>query len=86
MPALNEKELIKKIAKRSKQTEEHSAEMLAITFDEIYKSLKRGESVTLRNVGKFYVSPKKDTWVFKFSPSQKWRKMLGWASTYKGEL
>ena len=86
MSGINEKELVRRISKTLEQSEEKSQEMLDIVFNEIYRSLKRGDSVTLRNVGKFYVKPTRDTWVFKFSPSQKWKKMLGWASSYKGDL
>ncbi len=86
MSDINEKELIRRISQTMEQSEETCQEMLDTVFDEIYQSLKRGNSVTLRNVGKFYVKPTRDTWVFKFSPSQKWKKMLGWASSYKGDL
>jgi hypothetical protein len=33
-----------------------------------------------------YVRPERDSWVFKFNPSQRLRKLFGWSSTYKGEL
>ena len=36
--------------------------------------------------GGFYVSPRGDTWAFKFNPGQKLRALFGWSSTYKGEL
>jgi len=86
MSGINEKELVRRISQTLEQSEEESQEMLDIVFTEIYRSLKRGDSVTIRNVGKFYVKPTRDTWIFKFSPSQKWKKMLGWASGYKGDL
>jgi DNA-binding protein HU-beta len=52
----------------------------------IYQALKQGECVSLRNFGTFYVQPERDSWVFKFNPSQRLRKLFGWSSTYKGEL
>jgi DNA-binding protein HU-beta len=62
-------------------------ERIVDTFlDEIYKAVKRGESVSLRDFGSFYVRPEPRTWVFKFNPSQRLRKLLGWSSTYRGRL
>jgi DNA-binding protein HU-beta len=55
-------------------------------LEEIYASIRRGESVSLRNFGTFYVRPERSTWVFRFNPSQRLRKLFGWSSTYKGEI
>jgi DNA-binding protein HU-beta len=55
-------------------------------LDEIYEALKRGGSVSLRDFGSFYVRPERVSWVFKFNPSQRLRKLFGWSSTYRGEL
>jgi len=55
-------------------------------LDEIYEALKRGESVSLRDFGSFYVRPERANWVFKFNPSQRLRKLLSWPSTYRGQL
>ena len=51
-----------------------------------YEALKQGECVSLRNFGTFYVRSEQESWVFKFSPSQRLRKLFGWSSTYKGKL
>jgi DNA-binding protein HU-beta len=48
---------------------------------EIYEALQRGESVSLRDFGSFYVRPERTSWVFKFNPSQRLRKLFGWSST-----
>ena len=61
-------------------------EIVEATLEEIYEALKRGECVSLRNFGTFYVRPERRSWVFKFNPSQRLRKLFGWSSTYKGEL
>ncbi len=53
-------------------------------LEEIYQALKRGESVTLRDFGSFYVRPEQGSWVFRFNPSQRLRKLFGWSSTYRG--
>lgn len=56
------------------------------TLEEIYQSLKDRESVTIRNFGTFYVKQHRDSVAFKFNPAQKLRMMLGWSSTYKGDI
>jgi DNA-binding protein HU-beta len=61
-------------------------EILDATLEEMYEALKHGESVSLRNLGTFYVRPERSSWVFKFNPSQRLRKLFGWSSTYKGRL
>jgi DNA-binding protein HU-beta len=60
------------------------AEILDATLEELYAALKRGESVSLRNFGTFYIRPEPDSWVFRFNPAQRLRKLFGWSSTYRG--
>lgn len=79
-------ELIQRVSWRVGKDAETVGEIVEATFEEIYEALKQGESVSLRNIGTFYVRPERDTWVFKFNPSQRWRKLFGWSSTHKGEL
>ncbi len=83
---VEKKELADLVAKRVNRDAETVAEVLDATLAEIYESLKRGESVSLRDFGTFYVRPEPDSWVFKFNPSQRLRKLFGWSSTYRGEL
>ena len=61
-------------------------EILEATLEEIYLSLKQGESVSLRNCGTFYVRKERESWIFKFNLSKRSRKLFGWSSTHKGEL
>lgn len=55
-------------------------------LDEVYEALKRGECVSLRGFGSFYIRPEPENWVFKFNPSQRLRRALGWSSTYQGPV
>jgi DNA-binding protein HU-beta len=59
-------------------------EILDAALEEMYVALKRGESVSLRNFGSFYVRPETEQWVFRFNPAQRLRKVFGWSSTYRG--
>ena len=83
---LDKKELIGRIARRLDREPDVVAEFVEATLEEIYEALKRGEPVSLRNFGTFYVRPERGSWVFKFNPSQRLRKLFRWSSTYKGKL
>ncbi|HEV8638651.1 MAG TPA: HU family DNA-binding protein [Chloroflexota bacterium] len=83
---LEKPELVGLVARRVQRDVETVGEVVDATLAEIYEALKRGQSVTLRDFGSFYVRPERDTWVFKFNPSQRLRKLFGWSSTYRGEL
>ena len=79
-------ELVRLISERVQQDGDTVEEILDATVEEIYQALKRGASVSLRTFGSFYVRPERESWVFKFNPSQRLRKLFGWTSTYRGEL
>ena len=83
---IEKKELVDLVAKRVGRDAEAVAEVIDAMLAEIYEALKRGESVSLRDFGTFYVRPEPDSWVFKFNPSQRLRALFGWSSTYRGEL
>ena len=84
--SIDRKELIHRISKRVAKGTGTVEEIVDATLEEIYEALKQGECVSLRNFGTFYVRPERDSWVFKFNPSQRLRKLFGWSSTYKGKL
>lgn len=83
---MNKQEWIKAVADRVNQPEDQVAEILETGLDEIYQAMKREEKVTLVNFGTFYIDVRRSGTVFKFNPSQKWKALFGWSSTYKGEL
>ncbi len=79
-------ELIERVCKRTGNSVKTVEKIVDATLEEIYEALKQGERVSLKNFGTFYVRPERESWVFKFNPSQRLRKLFGWSSTYKGEL
>ena len=83
---ISKKDLIKRVAQRVEHKNQEVEQIIDATLDEIYQSLKRGESVNLRNFGTFYIKAHRDSTAFKFNPAQKLRKLFGWSSTYKGEV
>ena len=83
---IDKKTLIQLVSDRVVQDADTVEEIVEATLEEIYETLKREECVSLRNFGTFYVRPEQRSWVFKFNPSQRLRKLFGWSSTYKGKL
>lgn len=83
---MEKKTLMSVVAHRTGANEALVEQVVKATLETIYEALKRGESVSLRDFGTFYVRPEPGSWVFKFNPSQRLRKLFGWASTYKGEV
>lgn len=85
---MNEKELIPNIVKETGIKADVVEKVFNATIEQIVQSLKRTESVTIKNFGRFYIKEGRhsDSMVFKFSPSQRLRKIFGWASTYKGKI
>ena len=84
--SINKQDLIKRVAQKSELGNRVVEQVIETTLEEIYNSLKQGESVSLRNFGSFYINKKSNGIVFKFNPSQRLRKLFGWASTYKSEM
>jgi DNA-binding protein HU-beta len=79
-------ELIRLVVQRTGQDVETVDKVVDAFLDEIYQAIKRGQGITLKGFGGFFVRPERESWVFKFNPCQKWRALFGWSSTYKGEL
>ncbi len=84
--SISKKDLIKRVAQKVDSKPKEIEDILDATLEEIYQSLKKGESVNLRNFGTFYIKHHRDSVAFKFNPSQKLRKLFGWSSTYKGDI
>ncbi len=79
-------EFVRRLAERMNADEATAAAWVDGFVETLYDSFKAGESVTLTGFGNFYVRPERESWVFRFNPSQRLRALLGWSSTYKGKL
>jgi DNA-binding protein HU-beta len=73
--------LIQRAVTQSKLHPDTIELVLDTKLEEIY--IKQGESVSLRDFGTFYIRSGRSGTVFKFNPSQRLRKLFGWASSYK---
>jgi len=78
--------LVEHVVERTGLSVRTSEKAVDAVLEEIYEALKRGECVSLKNFGTFYVRPERESWVFKFNPAQRLRKLFGWSSTYSGDL
>jgi len=83
---IEREELVRLVAQRTGQDVGTVDKVVDAFLDEIYQAIKRGQGVTLKGFGGFFVRPERESWVFKFNPCQKWRALFGWSSTYKGEF
>ncbi|WP_242051367.1 HU family DNA-binding protein [Nostoc spongiaeforme] len=81
--SVDKKELVRRVQERLSKQNGAVEEIIDATIEEIYESLKQGDSVALRNFGTFYVRTGRECWVFKFNPSQRLRQAFGWSSTHK---
>jgi DNA-binding protein HU-beta len=79
-------DLVRLVAECTGQVADAIQKAVDAFLDEVYEALKRGQSVSLRNFGSFYVRPERESWVFRFNPSQRLRALFGWSSTYRGPL
>ena len=80
---INKDTLIARVSQQTGQDAEIVTSIVDVFLDEIYHTLQQGESITLKNFGNFFVRPEPESWVFKSTPSQKWRALFGWSSTHK---
>lgn len=80
----SKKEFIQLLAHRMNVDEDEAARWLEGVIDTFYDVFNQGIGVTLTGFGGFYLDPRRSSTVFKFNPSQKLRKLLGWSSSYKG--
>lgn len=80
------KEFLKQYAEKMGCSEKNAQKYLEGFTDLVLDSMKKGESATIQNLGRFYVRERSDSTVFKFTASQKLKAILGWSSTYKGDI
>ncbi|ODS32532.1 MAG: Integration host factor subunit alpha [Candidatus Scalindua rubra] len=84
--SISKKEFIQKLALKMNTNEKTSASWVDGVTDTLYETFREGQGVSLTGLGSFYMERRGYSCVFKFNPSQKIKKLLGWSSTYKGEI
>ncbi|MEM8808653.1 MAG: HU family DNA-binding protein [Cyanobacteria bacterium P01_G01_bin.38] len=82
--SISKKEFTQRFARRMDINEKEAAQILDGMIDTFYEVFNQGQGVTLTGFGSFYLDHRGRSSAFKFNPSQKLRKLLGWSSTYKG--
>ncbi|MDD3568397.1 MAG: HU family DNA-binding protein [Bacteroidales bacterium] len=79
------KEFEAMLAKRMGTTEKEAAAWVDAYTESLIDVFKTGAGVTITGLGGFYCEARRNGVAFKFNPSQRIRKVLGWSSTYKGD-
>ena len=83
---ISKKDYITELSKKMDCDDKTAALWLDGVTDTLYETFKKGHGVTLTGFGSFYLSRRRESTAFKFNPSQKLKKLLGWSSTYTGQL
>jgi nucleoid DNA-binding protein len=84
---ISKNEFTQKLAIKMGATEKEAATWVEAYTETLFDVFKTGNGVTINGLGGFHVSAGyRGGRVFKFNPSQQIRKMMGWSSTYKGEV
>ena len=83
---MTHKEFLSAYAQQMNVNEKTAQKYLDGLMEVMYAEFEKGESVTIQHFGRFYCRKSKSSGqkVFKFTPAQKLKAILGWSSTYKG--
>jgi DNA-binding protein HU-beta len=73
------------LAKRMGTTTIEAAKWVDAYTESLIEIFKNGTGVTITGLGGFYCETRRNGVAFKFNPSQRIRKVLGWSSTHKGD-
>ncbi|MCR4292435.1 MAG: HU family DNA-binding protein [Candidatus Kuenenia sp.] len=84
--SLTKKEFIQRLAVRMNTDEKTATGWVDGVTDTLYETFREGQGVSLTGLGSFYMRKCGHSQVFKFNPSQKLRKLLGWSSSYTGDI
>ena len=82
--SVSKKEFIQIFAHRMNINEKEASRWVEGMIDTFYDIFNQGRGVTLTGFGSFFLEKRGSSCAFKFNPSQKLRKLLGWSSSYKG--
>jgi len=84
--AMSKKEFIKLFSQRMMVSEKEALEIVDAYNETLLDVFKTGNGVSLSGFGTYYLDRRRESTAFKFNPSQRLRKILGWGNTYKGEI
>jgi DNA-binding protein HU-beta len=80
------KDFIKLYAQKMNCSEQEAERFLTGFIDTLYDGLKNIQPVTIEHLGSFYIAEKRESRIFKFNPAQKLKAILGWSSSFKGDI
>ena len=79
---IKHKEFVKMYALRAGISEEEASLQITHFVETVFDGMKDHRPITVENFGNFFISEHKDSVAFRF----KFKAILGWSSTFKGEL
>jgi DNA-binding protein HU-beta len=83
---IKHKEFIKMYAQKASVSEEEAAKQISYFIETLFDGIKEHRPITIEHLGNFHVAEHKDSVAFRFNPAQKLKAILGWSSTYNGNL
>jgi len=84
--AVNKNEFAVHLAKKMNIKKKEALDIIENYSETLLDIFKTGQGVTITGFGSFYLDKRRDDIAFKFNPSQRLRKILGWTSTYTGKI
>ncbi len=76
---ITDKDIITAIADETGLNESVARKICDVLFEKIFQSLEQCQTVTIQNFGTFYIKATEPRRTFKFNPSNRLRKALGWS-------
>lgn len=83
---IKHKEFVKMYALRAGVSEEEASLQINHFVETVFDGMKEHRPITVEHFGNFHVAEHSDSISFKFNPAQKFKAILGWANTYRGDL
>lgn len=83
---IKHKEFVKMYASRADVSEEEASLQINHFVETIFDGMKEHRPITVEHFGNFHVAEHSHSVAFKFNPAQKFKSILGWANTYRGDL
>lgn len=83
---IKHKEFVKMYALRAGVSQEEASSQINCFVETIFDGIKENRPITIEHFGNFHIAEYSDSVSFKFNPAQKFKAILGWASSYRGDF
>jgi hypothetical protein len=83
---IKHKDFIKLYAQKMNCSEKEAERFLDGFIDTLFDGFKNNQPITIQHLGSFYIAEKHGTKIFKYTPAQKLKAILGWSSSFEGDV